>query len=425
MSCSACGCRCRAPDPDPVDRPVSVAAGLTAALDQAAALPIECHSRSDVAAWVGALVEAKARIDGLLCTALSSAAVLGVPEAEGQRSMPAVVSARTGSDPRPVATDLRLGSWLRDYPLFTEAIIAGSITRRHVEVLRTLDGPRTRGHLAEAQEYLIDAARDCSWTDFVRAARYWELTFDPDGAEPIEQRATRSCSLRKTADGSVTGRFQLDPIAGQALLSALEQQERRLFRDDAESGTARTASQRRADALVDVVSRGAARPDGTVPAPLVHIVFGAGTLADRPSGSETQDSLAMNPDDPAFRCELVDGTPIHPDHALAGLAVAQQVRRLVLEADAEITDLGRRTRQFPPHLKQALLAAARGRCQIPGCDAPPGWLQADHIHPWHRDGPTSLGNGQILCDPHNKQKRDRLPGHDDETDDGTPDRPAA
>ncbi|MDH5521559.1 MAG: HNH endonuclease [Acidimicrobiia bacterium] len=33
-------------------------------------------------------------------------------------------------------------------------------------------------------------------------------------------------------------------------------------------------------------------------------------------------------------------------------------------------------------------------------------MQADHITPHSRGGPTKLSNGQILCDPHNKKKRD-------------------
>ena len=393
----------------------AVAVQLGGALDRAAEVPVACHARTDVAGWVSSLVQAKARIEALLCTALDAAALLGVPEAENQRSMPSVVSARTGADPRPVAADVRLGTWLRGYPIVADAFVRGAITRRHVEVLRALDGPRTRDHLADAQDYLVDAAQACGWTDFVRVVRTWELAFDPDGIEPVEQRANRSCSVRKTADGSVTGRFQLDPIAGQAFLTSLEQQEQRLYRGDDETGAARTGSQRRADALVDLVTRGAVRPDGSVPGPLVHVVFGAASLERHlgGGGNEGETAARRRTDDPDRRCELVDGTPIHPDHALAALAAASEVRRLVLDARSAAIDLGRRARRFPPHVKHALLAAARGRCQIPGCDSPPGWLQADHIHPWHRNGPTSIENGQILCDPHNKRKRDRPPAGDD------------
>ena len=116
--------------------------------------------------------------------------------------------------------------------------------------------------------------------------------------------------------------------------------------------------------------------------------------------------LPLDPHDIDGRCELIDGTPIHPHWALAALATAD-LRRLVMGAEPEDTDLSRTVRLYPPHLKHILLITARGRCQTPGCDAPFAWLQADHILAWTNGGHTNLTNGQILCDPHNKTKRDR------------------
>ena len=87
---------------------------------------------------------------------------------------------------------------------------------------------------------------------------------------------------------------------------------------------------------------------------------------------------------------------------------------MVFGAGGEIIDLGRAVRGFPPRLRQALLVQARGRCRSPGCDAPLAWLQADHLIPWHRQGATTLANGQILCDPHNKAKGHRLDEPEDQ-----------
>ena len=35
-----------------------------------------------------------------------------------------------------------------------------------------------------------------------------------------------------------------------------------------------------------------------------------------------------------------------------------------------------------------------------------GWCQADHVVPWHRDGPTDQANGGLLCGRHNRMKND-------------------
>jgi len=122
-----------------------------------------------------------------------------------------------------------------------------------------------------------------------------------------------------------------------------------------------------------------------------------------------RERLPIDAQDIDGRCELGNGTPIHPRWALHTMAAAT-LRRLVLTTENEATNLSRKIRSFPPHLKLALLAAARGRCQINGCDAPVPWLEADHVHPWNHQGETDIArNGQILCSHHNKAKRDSLP----------------
>ena len=106
------------------------------------------------------------------------------------------------------------------------------------------------------------------------------------------------------------------------------------------------------------------------------------------------------------RCELIDGTPIHPNYALAVMGVAT-FRRQIMDAKGRILDVSHNARLFPKWMKNALLIRSRGRCDTLGCDAPFPWLQADHIKPHSRGGPTQLDNGQILCDPDNKHKRDK------------------
>ncbi|MFI9629302.1 HNH endonuclease [Streptomyces sp. NPDC052042] len=78
----------------------------------------------------------------------------------------------------------------------------------------------------------------------------------------------------------------------------------------------------------------------------------------------------------------------------------------------------RRHRRDPQRLftwqqKRALLARSGYRCEHKHplwrrCRRTDG-LEADHIVPWSRGGPTELWNGQVLCRRHNTRKSNRIP----------------
>ncbi len=406
---------------------------LDAAIDDAASLPLSCLSRDDVGAWLCRLQHVRARVDAMLCSATVAAEQASVCALDGLRTVAAYVGAHTSVDPAVVSADRRLGLWLHGFPTFDEAFGAGRLQRRHVMALRELDSPRTHASLRDAQQYLVNAAAHCDWTGFRRVLGYWAIAADPDGEEPLAQAARRSCNVAVLADGMVSGRFLLDPLSGAAVRAALTQAEQRLFRAEAGRADDRTdgdgdgdgdgergavtfgrsdAARRRADALVELITTGASAARTAAAPPLVHLVMSERVAEhllesiDDPHGSDA--ALPVDPFDVDRRCELVDGTAVHPRAAMGAMAAAA-LRRLVLSADGEILDLGRRTRLFPPNLKQAMLVAARGHCAVRGCDAPLGWLEADHLIPAARGGPTATANGQILCEPHNKAKRDHPP----------------
>ncbi len=377
---------------------------LGVAIDAVRDVPPSGCGRDELLAAASEVQRLRSRLDALSGSLLRAIGEIGLGDRDGAtggrpRSVAAAVAAACGADPRALSGEVRRGAWLRSFEAFAAAHATGTLSTSHLRLLQRLDGPRTRGALIESQHLLIQAASSCRWHEFVQATRYWQLAADPDGPEPLDQPSRRFCRLTRSADGVVTGRFRLDPVAGEAMATALGQAEQALFREDGATGSLRSPSQRRADALVELVARGASPGAGRPAKPLVHLVVSE-SVVEALLRSEHPD---LDPIDVDGRCELVDGTPLHPRHAAGVLAVAT-LRRLVLNPRGEILDLGRRSRTFPTHLRQALLAAARGRCQIPGCDAPPPWLQADHIHPWHRGGPTATSNGQILCDPHNKAK---------------------
>jgi hypothetical protein len=74
-------------------------------------------------------------------------------------------------------------------------------------------------------------------------------------------------------------------------------------------------------------------------------------------------------------------------------------------------------RGFTPDERAAIIARAGYQCEwVDGwkrCEARHGapgvQLEADHVYPWAFGGPTTLGNGQALCRPHNAKKSGKLP----------------
>ncbi|MET7672719.1 HNH endonuclease signature motif containing protein, partial [Micromonospora luteifusca] len=41
-------------------------------------------------------------------------------------------------------------------------------------------------------------------------------------------------------------------------------------------------------------------------------------------------------------------------------------------------------------------------CAFPGCDRPPRWCDAHHIHHWADGGTTNLDNAVLLCAYHHR-----------------------
>ena len=138
----------------------------------------------------------------------------------------------------------------------------------------------------------------------------------------------------------VRGRFELDPIDGSEVKNAVLDEAERLRRQDLDTGNTRTATQRRADALVNLIRRGAGSKNPAKP--LVHLVMSAKVFADWVATGTAN----LDVDDVDGRCETVEGTPIHPQRALEVLLRAE-IRRLVLGPDDEILNLGRRRPLLP------------------------------------------------------------------------------
>ena len=387
-----------------LESPSAIAGDLDAVLDRAAGVCLEGLDTSGLGDWLCRLQAFRARIDAACVAATVAAETAGVPLTESLFKVADYVAKHTNANPKRVGFDRTIGLFLTKFPDFTAAHLAGVLTLDHVRALKGVHNSRTSAALFESQELFITLARDAGWVEFTQALEYWKLACDPDGKEPAETTRQRKLILDRR-DGMTHGQFDLDPIDGAVVEEALHREAERLRRDDLEHSHERTHTQRLADALVNLITRGNNTTSSSRPKALVHLVMSYQVLHDLLADHREP---TVDPHDINARCELIDGTPIHPTHA-APLLIGAELRRLVLGANNEILDLGTATRCYPPHLKAAIIAAGRGRCATPGCNAPTRWLQADHITPAARGGPTSTRNAQPLCAQNNGFKSDTPP----------------
>ena len=113
---------------------------------------------------------------------------------------------------------------------------------------------------------------------------------------------------------------------------------------------------------------------------------------------------AQNPQ-PADTGRPGDGTalfafsgPVNPA-TIRKIACDADIIPVVLGTQGRILDVGRASRIFPPHIRKAIMARDQG-CAFPQCTMPAPWCEAHHITYWSRGGPTSTGNGVLLCSHH-------------------------
>ncbi|WP_433266392.1 DUF222 domain-containing protein [Micromonospora vinacea] len=97
---------------------------------------------------------------------------------------------------------------------------------------------------------------------------------------------------------------------------------------------------------------------------------------------------------------LDTGLQLTPD-TVRRLACDASILPAVLSGTGQVLDVGRQRRLITGPLRRALVLRDRG-CAFPGCDRPPRWCDAHHIHHWADGGTTSLDNAVLLCGHHHR-----------------------
>jgi hypothetical protein len=325
---------------------------------------------------------------------------------DGSRTAAAWLARATNCAPSEARALVRHSRRLPHMPATREALETGEISERHAAVLGSLYASARKpvaDAFAEAEDELVGYARELPFDDFLAAVRYWESLVDADGAEDqaADDHAARRFHMSEIWRGNWAADGQLDALGGEEVHAELSRLEQELFRQDWDAAKtihgddtclehlARTPAQRRADALVEMARRSAAKSaDAVEPRPLLVVHL----------GDESLNRL----------CELASGRVVTPGQLLPLLGEAEIQRIVYAGRSRRVTDLGTRTRFFTGPLREAILLRDR-RCQHPGCRVPAQNCQIDHIVPRSKGGLTTQDNGQASCDHHNRHKSDTHP----------------
>ena len=362
---------------------------LRSALDALAADDLHGLSDGQVLDRTALLVALGNRVAAELTRTVRHAELTQAAERDGLTSIRSWLVGHARLAPNDASRIVRSGRALEHFPVLAAGFAEGVVTAAQVNVVAEKVGP---GEVARAAEQGIDLARfDEAWTAvateaphqvLVAAVQAFKDALDPDGPEP-DPTEGRRLTIAKHADGSVTGRFDLDAVGGEKVQAALES----IVQADRPKGDERTRAQQNADALVQLCDNQLA--SGNLPflrtvKPQVFVTVDLDDLVDPatgPGAARTGFGATLS----AARARWV--------------ACDSTVTRIVLGPDGLPLDVGRTHRVVPPHLRRAV-EQRDGHCVFAGCGAPTHWCDVHHLVEWINDGDTSLDNSALLCERH-------------------------
>ena len=290
--------------------------------------------------------------------------------------MAAWLSWKCGISPVTARQQVRVARALERFPRLRDHFASGRLSYSQARAIARVATEQTEAELVELATVMTAAQLE----NVTRAYRRTGAA-DPDTARQANMR--RYCNFHWDDEGNLVGSFRLPPEAGALLanaVSALVDQSAIGAAEDERAADPVGAV--RADALVDLVTRGAATPD-----PEDDNSFLVTIIAEAPVLTDDQvDGV----------CQIADGP---------GLA-AETARRLACDAatvtikegpDGSVLDVGRRTRRINRRLRRALRHRDR-HCQYPGCTRTR--THGHHFTHWIKGGPTNLDNLVSLCARH-------------------------
>jgi len=271
-------------------------------------------------------------------------------------------------------------------PATLAALENGEIDLLRARAISDATRPLSAEHAAEVEARVLDKATDQNAPQLRRAVKRAVLRVDPEGGQARYQqrRQDRRVIVTPADDGMAELWAYLPAPAANAIYNTVNSCARRAHTP----GDERTADQRRADALVDLLLG----ENTTGPVAQVKVTVPASTL------------LGLN----QAPGELAGYGPI-PAQLAREIAADGTWRRLLTDpTSGTLLDHGRTTYK-PPAALADFVRARDKTCRFPGCTRPSEKCELDHRREYP-EGRTCAGNLDSLCTHHHQLK-----GHSDWT----------
>ncbi|GIE98836.1 HNH endonuclease signature motif containing protein [Paractinoplanes rishiriensis] len=334
----------------------------------------------------------------------------GIPGSHGHRTTAGWLRSQLLMDHGPARELAGRATAFRARPAVEQAILDGELDLRQGDVIAasvgaipaTLadivedGGPAADGTLIadEAEAFLLEQAGQFPAEQLRRLGERILTHVAPEVAEAAEEAALRrqearaygkrAFTMSRPNDGVVRVSGSLTVEDAATVAAAIDPLCAPKPDDD------RQPAQRRADALVEVC----------------RLTLRTGDTPD--NGGGTAHVSVTIPYDPLTRllgAGITDGGERISAATARRMACDALIVPIVLGGKSQILDVGRACRLATAPIRRALVARDKG-CAFPGCDLPPRWCDAHHLHAWSAGGVTSLDNLVLLCRRHHRYLHD-------------------
>ena len=354
---------------------------LTAAVDALLELDVDALDDDALGELVVGLHREESRQAAVKARLLRRWEAAAMWAADGSRTAATALARDTKRSIKTAGASLHRARALASMPATAAALAAGRLSTEYVDLLVRANQSWRDAVFADHEATLVDEIAGLRYHQARRVIEYWCQRADADAVDEraVRDRENAHVHASTTIDGTVVIDGVLDPIRGAIVTGELARLEHELYLADKRAGVVRTASQRRADALVEMARRSTGAT-GTPARPLFTVLVGDTSLERL--------------------CELGNGTVIAPGALLAWMCTAM-LESVIFDGPSTVISVSHK-RTFTGAIRRAIQVRDRHCQHASGCDEPAADCDVDHTTRWTVTGHTAQWDGRLLCKPQNR-----------------------